>query len=179
MLAVSLASELRSMGGRMGASKLGAFGSRGMWTLDRFGASPRKVPARVLNRREPKVLSVSIPKSGTLLVEWALCLHPRLYRRILPTVKSTDLQRWVNLDHLLCRLRPGQVVVAHLPYEPGYRETIARRGASALFLIRDPRDVVVSEAHYVASTPSHRAHEVFARQPTLRDAHLLVIRGDK
>lgn len=163
----------------MRASSLGAMLARSGWTLDRFGASPKKIPARLFNGRQPKVLSVSIPKSGTHLLERALCLHPRLYRRILPTVKASNLKRWVDLDHLLGALRPGQVVVAHLPYEAGYPEIISSRAASALFLIRDPRDVIVSEAHYVARTPSHPAHDIFARQPTFKDALLLIIRGDK
>lgn len=162
----------------MAASNVSNSLARGMWTLYRFGLSPRKWPARLLNRNQPKVLSVSVPKSGTHLVERALCLHPRLYRRILPTIKSNNTERWGDLERLLSRLRAGQVVVGHLPFEGGYPDVIARHGASALFLIRDPRDVVISEAHYVASSTSHRVHELFARQPTLKDSLLLIIRGD-
>jgi hypothetical protein len=158
------------MGGSLG---------RGLWALDRFGLSPKKLPARTMNRTQPKILCVSIPKSGTHLVERALCLHPRLYRRLLPMVKSTNLGRWKGLDNLLAPVRPGQLVMAHLPFEDGYPQTLASRDIKALFVIRDPRDVVVSEAHYVSSDPKHRGHELFARQATFKDMLMLVIRGDE
>ena len=36
-------------------------------------------------------------------------------------------------------------------------------------MIRDPRDVVVSEAHYLAANRSHRLHELFSGQATTVD----------
>ena len=161
------------------SSSVGGSLARGMWALQRFGLSPEKLPARVLNRSQPKVLCVSIPKSGTHLIERALCLHPRLYRRVLPTVKSANLHRWGDLDRLLAPLRPGQVVMAHLPYEPDYPKITATRGISPIFVIRDPRDVVVSEAHYLAANRSHRLHALFSGQATLKDMVLLNVRGNQ
>lgn len=163
----------------MRSGSIGGSLGRGLWALNRFGMSPGKLPARAFNRDQPRILSVSVPKSGTHLVERALCLYPRLYRRVLPTVKSNNLSRRHDLDHLLSRVRPGQIVVAHLPFQPHYPAVIAERRVSALFLIRDPRDIVISEAHYVAGTRSHKGHELFARQTTFRDMVLLVIRGDE
>ncbi len=179
----------------MTATTLGESLARGLWTMDRFGVTPKKLAARALNRDQPRVLCVSYPKSGTHLIERALCLHPRLYRKMLPTVLSghPDLViavgpgnltarryvKWGDLDRLLSRLRPGQVVMSHLAYRPDYSRIISARGASSLFLMRDPRDIVVSEAHYQAGHRTHRLHEVFARQATLKDRLLLSIRGDR
>src|ERR1041385_604268 len=171
--------DVRRLAAPMRGSSVGGSVARGTWALQRFGLSPGKLPARVLNRSQPKVLCVSIPKSGTHLIERALCLHPRLYRRILPTVKSANLHRWGDLDHLLAPLRPGQIVMAHLPYEPDHPKTTAARGTSVIFVIRDPRDVVVSEAHYLAANRSHRLHELFRGQATLKDMVLLNVRGNE
>jgi hypothetical protein len=161
-------------------AKSGATGAlaRAWWTVDRFGLSPAKLPARVFNRTQPRILCVSVPKSGTHLIERALCLHPRLYRKILPTVKDNNIAKWGGLDGLLGRLRSGQVTMAHLPFEPPFPDVLARRRPKTLFVIRDPRDVAVSEAHYLAGRTDHRLHELFASQPSLQDMVMLVVRGE-
>ncbi len=135
---------------------------RSRWTLQRFGLSPGKLRYRVADPGAPKVFCVSLPKAGTHLLERALCLHPRLYRKLLPTVSDENIGRWSDLDGLAGRLRPGQVVASHLRFRPEHPDVLERRGVKGIFLIRDPHDVVVSQAHYVASRTDHRAHELFA-----------------
>jgi hypothetical protein len=124
------------------------------------------------------VFCVSLPKAGTHLLERALCLHPRLYRKLWPTVSDENIARWSGLDGLLGRLRPGQVVASHLRYRPEYPDILERRGARGIFLVRDPHDIVVSQAHYVATRTDHRAHELFADLPDLKDRIRAAITGD-
>src|SRR3982751_3014848 len=100
---------------------------RHLWTLQRFGLSASKAPSRMRPAGAPRVLCVSIPKAGTHLLERALCLHPRLYRKVVPTVTDDKLRRYGGLDGLLARVKPGQVIVSHLRFQPGYPEIIAGR----------------------------------------------------
>lgn len=148
------------------------------WTFERFGLSPAKIPYRLRNAGAPKVLCVSIPKAGTHLLERALCLHPRLYRKLLPTISEENVDRCGGLSGLLGRLRPGQVVASHLRFRPEYPDLIARAGVRPVFLIRDPRDIVVSQVHYVSKRTDHRLHTLFEGLPDLRARLRLSIAGD-
>lgn len=167
---------------RAGAVPAGGIGhsvARARWTMARFGVSPAKLPARLLNRTQPKVIAVSIPKAGTHLLERALCLHPRLYRKVVPTLNEVNLPRLGGLGRQLGRLGAGEILMAHLLHEPAHEQAIASSGVSSLIVIRDPRDVVVSVAHYVAANPNHNVSDVFSRQPTFKDQLLVTIRGDR
>ena len=148
-----------------------------LWTLQRFGLTPQKVARRVVNRAEPKILCICIPKAGTHLLERALCLHPRLYRKLLPTINPRNVSRWGGLRPLLRRVRPGQILMTHLLYEVGYPEAARRAGVRSAFLIRDPRDVVVSQTHFISSTPDHRMHQLYRSLPRFKDRLLVSIRG--
>lgn len=148
------------------------------WSLQRFGMTPEKVRDRISNRREARVFCVCIPKAGTHLLERALCLHPRLYRRLVPTLFDANIGRRGGLDRVLGALRPGQVIMSHLPFQPEYPKTLVRRGARGIFLIRDPRDVVVSETHYIARRPDHHLHRAFSTRDTFQSKLRLAIVGD-
>src|SRR5207237_5238920 len=95
------------------------------WTLRRFGLTPGKLVRRASDRDAPRVFCVSIPKAGTHLLERALCLHPRLYRKLLPTVADDNIGRWCGFDNLLRRIRPGEVVASHLRFAPAYPAALA------------------------------------------------------
>ena len=47
----------------------------------------------------------------------------------------------------------------------------------SIFLVRDPRDVALSDAHYIARSPRHPRHAAFAAEATVRDRVVLRIRG--
>jgi hypothetical protein len=116
---------------------------RNAWTLERFGLTPSKLSRRIADRGAPRVLCVSIPKAGTHLLERALCLHPRLYRKLLPTITNSSLRRWDGLDGLLAKVRPGEVIASHLRFDPAFPDVVDRRGVAVIFLVRDPRDLVI------------------------------------
>lgn len=153
--------------------------NRMAWTLERFGLTPRKLAARLAPGDGPKVVCISIPKAGTHLLERALCLHPRLHRLLLGTLTTADVERRGGLEPVLQQLSPWQVLVSHLRYAEEYEKALSFSGVNALFLQRDPRDIVVSQAHYVPRTRSHPHHELFRAKPTLRDRLKLVIVGDR
>lgn len=158
-------------------SLLGALHNTG-WTLDRFGFSPEKIRHRLSDSRPPAVFCVSIPKAGTHLLERALCLHPMLYRKLLPTVSEENIGRWNGLQDLLSRLRPGQILASHLRFRPEYPDILNASGVHGIFLIRDPHDIIVSQVHYISKRKDHRAHALFTSLPDMRSRLRVAITGD-
>jgi hypothetical protein len=65
-----------------------------------------------------------------------------------------------------------------LYYEPLYADELAKRSAVNYFIYRDPRDVVVSEAHYLRDMNRwHRLHSYFRKATSMEDAIMLSING--
>jgi hypothetical protein len=151
--------------------------SKKWWTAERFGVTPRKLVGRVTHRGLPRVLCVSLPKAGTHLVERAVCLHAGMRRRILPTLNPENVGLR-GLDGLLTKLRAGQVVLAHLPFDAVYPPVLEQEGVKALFVIRDPRDIAVSLAHYIKSRGDHPLHFAYSERPDERSRIELAILGD-
>ena len=155
-----------------------AWVSRQRWALERFGLSPSKLPRRLTDRGAPRVFCVSIPKSGTHLLERALCLHPALYRKLLPTVSGENVGKWGGVPGLVERIRPGQVVISHLRHSEQDERTLAEAGLRGLFMVRNPRDLVVSQIHYVTKRTDHRLHDLFRALPDARARLRTAITGD-
>jgi len=145
------------------------------WTAERFGLTPRKLAGRAARAGLPRVLVVSLPKAGTHLVERAVCLHPRLYRRFLPTLNPENVGR-DGLAGAVRMLRPGQVLVSHLPFDPSYPELL--EDVKTLFAIRDARDIAVSLAHYIGGRRDHPLHFAYTGRPDARSRIELAILGD-
>ena len=143
------------------------------WTAERFGLTPRKLAGRLHPGGLPKVLCVALPKAGTHLLERAVCLHPRLYRKIRPTLNPQNVGS-AGLEGVLRDLYPGQVLFAHLPFEPD----VDPGGVKVLFIVRDPRDVAVSLAHYIHRRFDHPLHFAYSVRPDVRSRIELAILGD-
>lgn len=154
------------------------FVARRLWDLDRFGFTPRKVWARVCNAAEPRVMIISVPKAGTHLIERAVCLHPRLYRPLVPTLHSGNIERFGGLIRLVAKLGPGGVLVSHLHYSRSYYEILKQANVKCIFVVRDPRDIVVSEAFYVANNRRHPYHPHVAGLSTEEKLRRAIV-GDK
>lgn len=124
----------------------------------------------------PPILINSVPKSGThLALQLARALPKAQYfgqfhasqpSLTLRPRRAVTSARWVRC------LRPAEVAGAHLHASDEVRAAIARRGILHLFVIRDPRDVVLSEMHYLTHmAPWHAMHRPFRRAGCL-DARL-------
>jgi len=133
------------------------------------------VLARVRPPDAPRVLIVSIPKAGTHLAERALCLHPALHRRLTRTLFPTQLER---LDRALARQRPGEVLCSHLHHTPETVRVVDRHRPKVLLVVRDPRDVVISRAHYALDLRKHEWHRAVRELPDVKDRIRLFIAGD-
>ena len=119
-----------------------------------------------------------MPKAGTHLVERALCLHPRLYRALVPAVLDRNVAALGGFERLVDRLRPGRVLVTHLRYDPSLVQAMEQANCHSVFTIRDPKDILVSSVNYALGERYHPRHNIFAQEPTMKARLLLAIHGD-
>jgi hypothetical protein len=131
----------------------------------------------------PPVLANSFPKSGThLLVQIVNGLPGRInYGAFLSSETSSFRFRERSPENTRRFIRsfvPGEIIRGHLYYDPLYIQELVRSRAVNYFIYRDPRDVVVSEAHYLRSMNRwHRLHSHFRRLPSIAEAIMLSITG--
>lgn len=110
----------------------------------------------------PKVLVNSVPKAGTHLVERALEKFP-----LLRNAGKKTLSCWDSIDDKTLlkvkRMSNGQFMNAHLTAHEKIFRVIEENNILVLFVVRDPRDVVVSRFKYVSEIDKmHRAHKAFS-----------------
>jgi len=114
----------------------------------------------------PPVVANSFPKSGTHLLLQVLQALPNTthygsFIASTPTITFTERSLEAHA-RLVRRIAPGELVPAHLYYHPAHQELLARKRCVQYFIYRDPRDVVVSEAHYLTHMNRwHRMHRYF------------------
>jgi hypothetical protein len=71
---------------------------------------------------------------------------------------------------LIDRIAPGEILPAHLFFDPTYQHALEAKHVVHYFIYRDLRDVVVSEAYYLAQANRwHRLHRYFAALPTMEE----------
>lgn len=155
-----------------------ASASQKWWDARRFGLSPGKWRARLTNEDEPKIACITVPKAGTHLLERALCLSPRLYRKLLPTLHPGNVDRFGGLPALLGKLQSGQILVTHLPFTEERQRALRQHGVKTLFMVRDPRDVAVSRAFYIDGQERHPYHAAFDGVHDVRSKILISIEGN-
>jgi hypothetical protein len=120
--------------------------------LKRFGLWP---PKRLIGTNDlPPTIVNSIPKSGTHLVETMLCETGSFYRPFYPTF-NTRLHTVSKLRNAIRGLRSGQVLFAHFPFSEDLQKIISATNCKLIFVVRDPRDVVISNAHFIPTLHKH------------------------
>src|SRR3972149_2372490 len=131
----------------------------------------------------PPVFANSFPKSGThLLVQIAEGLPERVNYGAFLASTTSSFQFRERTDKSTCRFIrgfvPGEIIRGPLYFESLYADELAKRHAANYFIYRDPRDVVVSEAHYLREMNRwHRLHRYFRAAASIEDAILLSITG--
>lgn len=128
---------------------------------------------RLSLRGVPVLFANSFPKSGTHLLTQVLQAFPRLGPAVdsgLPAIVTyrgdTGEERSVaDLLDELRRLAWGDIAYGHLHDLPEVVAQLRRDGMAAYFILRDPRDVVVSHVHYVTEMePRHIHHHYYAEE---------------
>lgn len=138
-----------------------AYSLQGMRTVRHFAASPSGY------KLTPPVIVNSIPKSGTHLLLQVVRAMPmiRYYGSFLAWASSLDLKRRPQavIDFHLRRIVPGEALGAHLHYSTDTAHTLNKINALHLMIIRDPVDVLLSEAYYLGGmNPFHRMAREFS-----------------
>jgi hypothetical protein len=130
----------------------------------------------------PPVIANSFPKSGThLLLQLIEGLPDRVnYGAFLASMTSSFQFRERSLEstrRYIRRFVPGEIVRGHLFFHELYAKQLRERNAVHYFIYRDPRSVVLSEAHYLREMNRwHRLHPYF-RRLSIDDAIMLSITG--
>ena len=110
-----------------------------------------------------RILCDSIPKSGTNLLMQVLHSFPG----VVSYDTSIATRRMIRLRHLdqrflrqeILRLAPGECALAHLEFDEQLASFLQQNEVLHFFIIRDPRDQLVSEMHYLSRmAPWHRMH---------------------
>jgi hypothetical protein len=134
-------------------------------------------------RTSPPVLANSFPKSGTHLMFQIVDGLPDTtsYGTFLASMTSSFQfrERSPNSASRFIRgIVPGEIVRGHLFYDPQNAVDLAERNVVHFFAYRDPRDVVLSEAHYLRSINRwHRLAPHFRRLQSIEEAIMLSITG--
>ena len=130
----------------------------------------------------PPVICNSFPKSGTHLLKQILEALPEVeeYGTLWATMPSLSFKERTPAELLakIHRLVPGELVSAHLFYREEYHRALAQKNAAHFFIFRDPRDCVISEAHYLTFMNRwHRMHRYYRELPSPEERISLAITG--
>lgn len=154
--------------------------SQYIFDLERFGVSPSKLSVRLSGqvRHAPRILTVTMPKSGTNLLQRILVLHPALSRAWLPTLGRRNKDKWNNPRALFSPIRQGKIVSSHFDFD----EDLARLMRDELefkliLMVRDPRDAIISDMHYIQTWPGHPLKEQIKALPDDKTRLLTLIEG--
>jgi hypothetical protein len=147
----------------------------------------------------PGFLVNSHPKSGTHLlaklmslfpgVRWAKAPHESInffadFREpaapLGPTVPVGVNAPWplplAAARRALRHIPRAHFATVHVPYSDALAGLLAEQGMKALLILRDPRDVVVSQAHYIPQKPLNPNYPLYAPL-SHHDRIMLSIRG--
>lgn len=125
-------------------------------------------------RRGPRILVNSIPKAGTHLLTAELDkfatlqnsrLHLELPRISVPgqlTDGGMPVYDPVRIGRYLATVRAGQFFSAHAPWSGELAALLAEADIRIVFMVRDPRAILVSRLHYILGLRRHRLHAFLA-----------------
>lgn len=150
------------------------------YDFQRFGLTPTKLVARLGGRAEkvPRVLTVTMPKSGTNLLQRILVLHVLLSRAWLPTLGRRNSDIWKDPKALLGSVGAGRIVSTHFDFDMNLARLIKDElQYKILLMIRDPRDAVISDMHYILSWPGHSQKTLFESMASDKERLMTLISG--
>ena len=154
--------------------------SQYLFDIERFGASPAKIRARLNGSaaNAPRILTVTMPKSGTNLLQRILVLHPALSRAWLPTLGRRNAEKWSHPRELFSPISSGKIVSSHFDFDEELARLMSEDlGYKTLLMVRDPRDAVISDMHYILSWPGHPLKDQILSLPNDKARLLELIEG--
>jgi len=151
--------------------------------LARWKARRAKVKMRVGGANAPILFANSFPKSGTHLLTQVLEGFPQIGPFVesgLPAITmyagaTGERTPTPQIVRRLQRYRPGDMGYGHLHAEPEIVAALCRPEFAPFFILRDPRDVVVSHVFYVTELePNHVHHTYYTEELSTFDERLRV-----
>ncbi|HKJ27771.1 MAG TPA: hypothetical protein VJ965_09050 [Anaerolineales bacterium] len=121
----------------------------------------------------PVLFANSFPKSGTHLLTQVLAGFAQFGPFAMTGLNAVTMydgptgapRPMAEIETVLHRLRPGDISYGHLHAEPEIISALCREGVAPYFILRDPRDVVVSHVFYVTELePNHVHHRYYAEE---------------
>jgi hypothetical protein len=121
----------------------------------------------------PVLFANSFPKSGTHLLTQVLAGFAQLGPFAVTGLNAVTMydgptgepRPLAEIQTAVNRLRPGDIGYGHLHAEPEIVAALCREGVAPYFILRDPRDVVVSHVFYVTELePNHVHHRYYAEE---------------
>lgn len=108
----------------------------------------------------------SVPKSGTYLLQKILGVveDKRDWGNFLASQPSysSRVRSGSQMAERVARVVPGELVCGHLHFSPETKRALERLNIAHFMIYRDPRDVAISEAHYLGSMNRwHYMHKTF------------------
>jgi hypothetical protein len=121
---------------------------------------PRLLTCMFHNEAHPPVLANSIPKSGTNLLLRTLCLVGGYHRLLHRTFLERNAEEFLKLSK---KSRSCKIFSGHIPYSEKVSEHINSSGLFNILIVRDPRDIALSNVHYIQNIDqSHRLNKYFS-----------------
>ena len=158
--------------------------------IDFGGLSPRRVEERRLSSDRPRLrssLGLRGPEDvmgiGSHLVSGGRLPPVREFMRTRGAEKVTvgvDFPQQISrrwLGRRLDKVAEDHFVTAHCVYTPELAGLFREKGMRTVCILRDPRDVAVSQMHYIRKLEQHPIHEAFLALPSDRERLLFAIRG--
>lgn len=143
----------------------------------------------------------SLPKAGTNLLTKVLGLFPQLSENKVhfgysnkelfnqgknKTKESVfvgvDFPHRVNAGDMksaLASLTANEFASGHIPFSPAAVGLLKQLGIKMVLMLRDPRDVVVSHAKYVATNPDHPLHTLYSKLSVDEQIEISICGSDK
>ncbi len=153
-----------------------------------FWNVPRRIHASFATetayRRNPPVIANSFPKSGTNLLKQVLGTLPEIRNldtvvASMPSVPHVERSP-ADTMQLLRRITPRELVFCHLFYSDRFSQYLSSIHATHYFIYRDPRDVVLSEVHYLTRMNRwHSLHQHFKQLPNDHERIQFAITGSE
>jgi hypothetical protein len=85
-------------------------------------------------------------------------------------------QAWINDQ--LSALKPGDVRLGYLPWTPESEARLCRDGWATYLILRDPRDVIVSQIYYATTMhEKHALHDYLSSLPDMESRIDTMIQG--
>jgi hypothetical protein len=147
------------------------------WRLRRRKASS-KYGTAVLER-SPIVFGNAMPKSGshllTQILEGLTDIGPFVNLGFPPINRSEDNQPLppMEVQKNLLDMRPGDIRYGYLHAEEPYLSILSRRDHAAIFLYRDPRDMLVSHVFYATDMyAGHGMHRYYTEKLTTMEERI-------